>query len=93
MIGVVFMSLIEKIVSKLGIESQTAVVIISIATILILGFLMTRITKKLKLPNVTAYIIIGILLVPIWKILPAHINGIIPDKVIIIKILFNIINK
>lgn len=82
MIGVVFMSLIEKIVSKLGIESQTAVVIISIATILILGFLMTRITKKLKLPNVTAYIIIGILLVPIWKIIPAHISGIIPDKVI-----------
>lgn len=75
-------SLIEKIVSSLGIDSSTAAVIISIALILFLGFLMTRITKRLHLPNVTAYIVVGVLLVPIWKIIPAGISGIIPDKVV-----------
>lgn len=75
-------SLIEKIVSSLGIESSTAVVIISIAVILFFGFLMTRVTKRLKLPNVTAYIIVGVLLVPIWKLIPAGISGIIPARVV-----------
>ncbi len=75
-------SLIEKIVSSLGIDSPTAIIIISIAVILFFGFLMTRLTKKLKLPNVTAYIIMGILLVPLWKMLPVDINGIIPESVI-----------
>ena len=75
-------SLIEKIVASLGIDSLTAVVIISIAVILFLGFLMTRITKRLKLPNVTAYIVIGILLVPLWRMLPVKISGIIPEFVI-----------
>ena len=42
-------------------QSQVAVTIISIALMLAIGFLMTRITKKFKLPNVTAYIIGGIL--------------------------------
>ena len=75
-------SLIEKIISDLGIDSKNAAVIISIAVLLMLGFLMTRITKRLKLPNVTAYIVVGILLVPIWKIIPANISGIIPDSVV-----------
>ena len=75
-------SLIEKIVSSLGIDSKTASIIISISLILFLGFLMTRITKRLKLPNVTAYIVVGILLVPIWKIIPAGISGIIPERVV-----------
>lgn len=75
-------SLIEKIISSLGINSKSASIIMSIAVILMLGFLMTRITKKLKLPNVTAYIVIGVLLVPIWKIIPAGISGIIPDNVV-----------
>ena len=76
-------SLIEKIVSSLGINSgQTATVIISVAIILFFGFLATRLTKKLKLPNVTAYIVVGILLVPIWKIIPAGISGIIPDNIV-----------
>ena len=44
--------------------SSVAVVIISVAMMLFLGFLMTRITKKLKLPNVTAYIVTGILIGP-----------------------------
>ncbi len=76
-------SLIEKITASLHINSgQTADIIISIAVILFFGFLATRLTKKLRLPNVTAYILVGILLVPIWKIIPAGISGIIPDNVV-----------
>lgn len=44
--------------------SSAASVIISIALMLFLGFLMTRLTKKLRLPNVTAYIIVGIFIGP-----------------------------
>ena len=39
--------------------SPSASVIISIAAMLLFGFLMTRITKLLRLPNVTAYILTG----------------------------------
>ncbi len=49
---------------KLGEQSDVAIVIISIAVMLLCGFLMTRLTKLLKLPNVTAYIIAGILIGP-----------------------------
>ncbi len=45
-------------------HSEAGVVIISLAIMLLCGFLMTRITKKLKLPNVTAYIIVGIIIGP-----------------------------
>ncbi len=45
-------------------DSMSAQVIISLAIILIAGFLMTRITKKLRLPNVTGYIISGVLIGP-----------------------------
>ena len=41
-----------------------AVVIISVAVMLLSGFLMTRVTKRLRLPNVTAYIVAGILIGP-----------------------------
>lgn len=44
--------------------SSVAIVIISVALMLFLAFLMTRITKKLKLPNVTAYILTGIIIGP-----------------------------
>lgn len=44
--------------------SSVASVIISIALMLFLGFLMTRLTKKMRLPNVTAYIVTGILIGP-----------------------------
>jgi len=44
--------------------SGVAVTIISIALILAVGFLMTRVTKRLRLPNVTAYIVGGILAGP-----------------------------
>ena len=45
-------------------SSNAAVIIISLAIMLLCGFLMTRITKKLKLPNVTAYIVTGIMIGP-----------------------------
>ena len=45
-------------------DSPVAVTIISVALILAIGFLMTRITKLLKLPNVTAYIVGGIIAGP-----------------------------
>lgn len=44
--------------------NAVASVIISIALMLFLGFLMTRLTKRLRLPNVTAYIVTGILIGP-----------------------------
>ena len=46
------------------IGNSSAEVILSIALILIAGFLMTRITKKLRLPDVTGYIIAGVLIGP-----------------------------
>lgn len=59
---------------KFGITSPIAVIIISVALMLFLGFLATRITKKLKLPNVTAYIVTGILIGPhILKLIPQNI--------------------
>jgi len=39
-------------------------VIVSMAVMLLAGFLMTRITKRLKLPHVTGYILAGILIGP-----------------------------
>jgi Kef-type K+ transport system membrane component KefB len=50
-------------------------IILSIALMLFLGFMTTRITKLMKLPNVTAYIIIGIIIGPFCL-------GIIPDSII-----------
>lgn len=44
--------------------SPASAVIISVALMLFLGFLMTRLTKLLRLPNVTAYIVTGILIGP-----------------------------
>ena len=44
--------------------SPVAAVVISVALMLMGGFLMTRITKRLRLPNVTAYIVVGILMGP-----------------------------
>lgn len=55
-------------------DSAVPVTIISIALMLALGFLMTRITKKLRLPNVTAYIVGGILAGPyVLNLVPATI--------------------
>ncbi|MBQ1477216.1 MAG: cation:proton antiporter [Erysipelotrichaceae bacterium] len=52
--------------------SHSASVIISIAVILLSGFLFTRITKLLKLPDVTAYILAGIIIGPyVFDLIPA----------------------
>ena len=53
---------------------EVAQVIISLAAMLLSGFLLTRLTKLLKLPNVTAYIIAGILIGP-------YCLNVIPQKV------------
>lgn len=54
----------ESIYEYMNITSPTAVVVISIAMILMFGFLATRITKLIKLPDVTAYILTGVLIGP-----------------------------
>jgi len=62
------------IYERLGVTSNVAIVIISMALMLFLGFLMTRVTKKLKLPNVTAYIVVGILIGPyVLNLIPENI--------------------
>ncbi|MBQ9485982.1 MAG: cation:proton antiporter [Clostridia bacterium] len=49
-------------------------ILISLAIMLLAGFLMTRITKLLKLPNVSAYIISGILIGPFcFNLIPSEI--------------------
>ncbi len=56
------------------VANPTALVVLSVALMLFLGFAMTRITKHLRLPNVTAYIITGILLGPYFlDIIPANV--------------------
>ncbi len=55
--------MLDKLYERLG-NNIVALVIISIAIMLFLGFAMTRLTKLLKLPNVTAYIIVGIIIGP-----------------------------
>ena len=53
---------------------MVAQIIISVAVMLLSGFLLTRITKLLKLPNVTAYIVAGILIGPFGlKIVPEKV--------------------
>ncbi|MBR5313968.1 MAG: cation:proton antiporter [Clostridia bacterium] len=58
-------------------DGSAASIILSVALMLFLGFLASRLTKLIKLPNVTAYIILGILLGPyILDIIPTSvING------------------
>ena len=61
-------SLIEKLLNALSINGEAmriaSGIVISLGIILILGFLMTRLTKLLKLPNVIAYLLVGILIGP-----------------------------
>lgn len=69
------MPLKDKIIefySNMGMVPQ---IIIAIGIMMIVGFLMTRITKKLHLPNVTAYIVAGILIGPFCF-------GLIPKQVV-----------
>ena len=61
---------------KLNITSPAAQIILSVAIIMLSGFLMTRITKKLRLPNVTAYLLTGILLGPFcFNVIPQNFIG------------------
>lgn len=46
-------------------DASVQYVLLTLALMLLVGFLFTRITKLFKLPNVTAYIITGVLLGPI----------------------------
>lgn len=61
---------------ELGVDSPMAIIIISVALMLFLGFLMTRLTKLIKLPNVTAYIITGILIGP-------YVLNLVPQSIIV----------
>ena len=56
--------MLENLSKHIQSASGVATVIISVAFMLLFGFLLTRITKRLKLPNVTAYILAGILIGP-----------------------------
>ena len=67
--------MLDSFYEKLSQTSTVPVVIISVAIMLIAGFLLTRLTKLLKLPNVTAYILVGILLGP-------YVLNVVPDYVI-----------
>ena len=61
-------SLIEKLLNALSINGEAmriaSGIILSLGVILILGFLMTRLTKLLRLPNVIAYLVVGIIIGP-----------------------------
>ena len=68
--------MLTPIYEKLHITSSVSAIIISLALMLIGGFLMTRITKRLKLPNVTAYILAGIILGPFClNLVPGKVIG------------------
>lgn len=56
--------MMDKFYEQLQANSPVSAVILSIAIILLAGFLMTRLTKLLRLPNVTAYIVAGIIIGP-----------------------------
>ncbi len=47
-----------------SISNLSAQIILSLAIMLLMGFLLTRLTKLVKLPNVTGYILAGVLIGP-----------------------------
>ena len=61
-------SKIEQLLNALSITGDAmriaSGIVISLGVILILGFLMTRLTKLLKLPSVIAYLLVGIIIGP-----------------------------
>ena len=66
--------MLSRLYDKIEQTSPGATIIIAIALIMLVGFLMTRITKKLRLPNVTAYIVTGILIGPFClDLIPLHV--------------------
>ena len=56
--------MLDTLYAQLNETAPVAVVIIALSLMLMLGFLMTRLTKLARLPNVTAYIVTGILIGP-----------------------------
>ncbi|OQC09739.1 MAG: Sodium/hydrogen exchanger family protein [Tenericutes bacterium ADurb.Bin087] len=50
-------------------DTSVPTVLMALAIMLLVGFLLTRLTKPLKLPNVTAYIFAGILLGPLAELI------------------------
>ena len=62
--GVHLIMQLFKFATQIQSEQPVASIIISVALMLIAGFLLTRVTKLLRLPNVTAYIVAGILIGP-----------------------------
>lgn len=53
--------------------NDTTIILLTLAIILLAGFLLTRVTKPLKLPNVTGYILAGIIIGPyVLKIIPVN---------------------
>lgn len=67
--------MLDSLYEQLNETAPVAVVILALSLMLMLGFLMTRVTKLLRLPNVTAYIVTGILIGPFCL-------DLIPDRVI-----------
>lgn len=62
--GVHLIMQLFKFATQIQSEQPVASIIISVALMMIAGFLLTRVTKLLRLPNVTAYIVAGILIGP-----------------------------
>lgn len=55
-------------------DGSASTIILSVALMLFIGYLATRITKLIRLPNVSAYIIVGILIGPFFlNIIPKSI--------------------
>ena len=66
--------MLDTLYAQLNETAPVAVVIIALSLMLMLGFLMTRLTKLARLPNVTAYIVTGILIGPhILNLIPRHV--------------------
>ncbi len=59
-------------------EINVPTILIALSIILLVGFLLTRITKLARLPNVTAYILTGVLLGPIAALI--FDGGLFPDE-------------
>ena len=55
--------------------SSGTAILLTLAVILLSGFLVTRLTKLLKLPNVSGYIIAGILIGP-------HLLNLVPQSIL-----------
>lgn len=66
---------LDKLYGYLGGDTSVAAVVISVAIMLLVGFLLTRLTRLAKLPNVTAYILAGILIGPYClDLIPAPVS-------------------